>query len=325
MLPGPPPRDFRRALEFVRPGGDDLAGAVRRGSRHRVPVFVTFPVLDGPGWHCPAQTRSDPKLMKPRVLVAGLGAGSLVFFSACVSSGESASGDSLTAHVGTYPPPPSDIQRVRVGVPQFQVAKGVTDEVTELAADQITTLLVNTERFDVIERAQLDQLLKEQNLEGIVKGGELAQQAQVRGVDYLLIGKITNLRVKGEKSGRSFGLGHLPIPGAAGGAIGLFDYNNKSSKITVDCGVDLRLVDPTSGAVAVAQSSDYKKTDSISAMGIDILGADANAEAELTIDADNKGKVLRLALDDCVRKMLPKVDRTLVARAKAAAGNGEKK
>lgn len=284
-------------------------------------------MLDGPGWHCPAQTCSNPTLMNLRALVAGLVAGSLVFLSACVSSGETASSDSLTENVGRYSPPPSNIQRVRVGVPQFQVTKGVTAEVSELAADQITTLLVNTERFDVIERAQLDQLLKEQNLEGIVKGSELAQQAQVRGVDYLLIGKITSLRVKGEKSGKSFGLGHLPIPGAAGRAVGLFDYNNKSSKITVDCGVDLRLVDPSTGSTAVAESSDYKKTDSISAMGIDILGADANAEADLKIDDDNKGKVLRLALDDCVRKMLPKIDRTLLARAKAAAaaGDGEKK
>ena len=265
--------------------------------------------------------------MNPRALVAGLGAGFLAFLSACVSSGETASSDSLTANVGRYSPPPSNIQRVRVGVPQFQVKNGVTAEVSELAADQITTLLVNTERFDVIERAQLDQLLKEQNLEGIVKGGELAQPAQVRGVDYLLVGKITNLRVKGEKSGSGFGLGRLPIPGAAGRAAGLFDINNRSSKITVDCGVDLRLVDPTSGSVAVAESSDYKKTDSISAMGIDILGADANAEADLKIDDDNKGKVLRLALDDCIRKMLPKIDRTLLARAKAAAaaGDGEKK
>ncbi len=266
-----------------------------------------------------------PTAMNLRSVLAGVGAGTLVLLSACVSSGESAERDSLTADVGRFSPPPSGIQRARVGVPQFQLKPGVTQEVSELAADQITTLLINTERFDVIERAQLDQLLKEQNLEGIVKSGEMAQQAQVRGVDYILIGKVTNLRVKGEKSAKSFGLGSIPIPGAGGRALGVFDYTNKSSKITVDCGVDLRLVDPTSGAAAVADFSEYKKTDSISAMGIDILGADANAEADLQLDDDNKGKILRLALDDCIKKMMPKIDRMLLARTKAAAGAAENK
>lgn len=249
----------------------------------------------------------------------------LLLLGACTSSGESAGRDSLTADVGRYSSPPSGIQRARVGVPQFQVKGNVTGEVSELAADQITTLMVNTERFDVIERAQLDQLLKEQNLEGIVKGSELAQPAQVRGLDFLLLGKVTNMRVKGEKSGGSFGLGSLPIPGTGGRAAGLFDYSNKSSTITVDCGVDLRLVDPATGAVAAAEFSEYKKSDTISAMGIEILGADAKADADLKIDDDNKGKILRLALDDCLKKMMPKIDRMLLARAKAAPAAGENK
>jgi curli biogenesis system outer membrane secretion channel CsgG len=99
----------------------------------------------------------------------------------------------------------------------------------------------------------------------------------------------------------------------------LFDYSNKSSTITVDCGVDLRLVDPTTGAVAAAEFSEYKKTDTIGAMGIEIIGADAGHQADLKLDSDNKGKVLRLSLDDCLKKMMPKIDRVLLARAKAAS------
>jgi len=39
----------------------------------------------------------------------------------------------------------------------------------------MTTLLDNSERFSVIERAQLQKLLDEQNLAGVVQPGEMAR------------------------------------------------------------------------------------------------------------------------------------------------------
>ncbi|HVR75830.1 MAG TPA: CsgG/HfaB family protein, partial [Planctomycetota bacterium] len=169
---------------------------------------------------------------------------------------------------------------------------------------------------EVIERAQLDQLLQEQGLEGIVKAGEMARPAEVRGVDYLMIGKVTNFRLKAEKAQRGFGLGRIPVPGA--GNLGVFDFKRKDSTITAECGVDIRLVDPTTGSIAAAKSKDYKRTDSIGAFGIDILGANADADATLQVDEDNQGLVLRLALDDALRDMMPILDRTLRGRAKTA-------
>lgn len=50
---------------------------------------------------------------------------------------------------------------------------------------------------------------------------------------------------------------------------------------------------------------------------MDILGASASANADLKIDKDNKGKILRLALDECIRKMLPDIDSGL-AKVSAA-------
>lgn len=255
---------------------------------------------------------------------AGIAAGLCLLLGSCASSSESAGRDTLTADVGRYSMPPSGLLRARVGVPPFEVkGAGITADVSGLAADQLNTLLVNTERFDVIERTQLDQLLKEQSLEGIVKGSELARPAEIRGVDYLLLGKVTNLRVKAEKTKKGFNLGSIPIPGTGGRAAGLFDFENKSSTITIDCGVDLRLVDPTTGAIAAADFSEYKKTDTIGATGLSILGANSDADATLNIDADNKGKVLRLALDDCIKKMMPKLDRALLERGKAMAAKTE--
>jgi hypothetical protein len=46
-------------------------------------------------------------------------------------------------------------------------------------------------------------------------------------------------------------------------------------------------------------------------MGVTILGANADANADIQLSEDDKGKLLRLALDDAVRKSLPKIDQFL--------------
>jgi len=231
----------------------------------------------------------------------------------CSSSHESAGRDTLTENVGKYPPAPSGVNKPRVGVPPFnvQTAGGISGDLNSLAADQMTTLLDQSDRFRVIERAQLQKLLDEQNLEGIVKPGELAKPGQVRGVDYLLIGKVTNLRVKKENKGNEFGLAQ--VGGQffnAGGA----DVKNKETVITTECGVDIRLVNPTTGETMPHTSnfSEYKRTDSAKSMGLAILGANAQSNADIDISEDDKGKILRLALDDALRKALPQIDRFLM-------------
>jgi len=234
----------------------------------------------------------------------------------CTFSEESKSQNRMANDVGVYPPPAGPIVRVRLGVPPFEV-KGQSGgaELNELAADQLTTLMTKTRRFVVIERAQLDQLVKEQNLQGILKPGELAKPGQIRGVDYLALGKVTNLRVKAEKT--SSGGGVLDFFGGIGG----FDFKNSKARVTTECGVDLRLVNPATGEIAVSEFTEFTKTDSIGALGIKVLGVNAGSEAELELSDDNKGLILRLALDDTLKKMLPDLDTFLesLAAEKAAA------
>lgn len=245
-----------------------------------------------------------------RFVVTALVAVSVLSLAACGSSRETAEADTMTSNVGNYPPPPAGAWRPRVGIPQFKVTGNTTAETAEVAADQLTTLSVMSNRFDVIERAQLEQLLQEQGLEGVVKEGEVAKSAQVRGVNYLMLGKITNFRVKAESSKGGFNLGSL------GGVFGVFDLQNSKSVITAECGVDIRLVDPSSGSTAAAHFGEFKRTDSMSAFGVGVLGYRNEAKAELELDKDNQGKLLRLALDDALRKMLPQIDAHLVAKGK---------
>jgi curli biogenesis system outer membrane secretion channel CsgG len=239
----------------------------------------------------------------------------------CATHSETAGRDTLTSQVGSYGPAPSGVERPRVGVPPFQVTseRRYFSEATDpnaLAADQMTTLLSLSDRFQVVERGQLDQLLKEQDLEGVVKAGELARPGQVRGIDYLLMGKVTNLRVKQEKSGRTLGTG-----GILSGYLPISDVGVSTSNVMVstDCGVDIRLVDPTSGDVVVANFSEFKRTDSAEAWGLGVGSVGAESSAEIELSDDDKGKILRLALDDALRKSMPKIDSLLGKRGAPAA------
>jgi len=247
------------------------------------------------------------------VAAAGFGGG-------CASSKESAGRDTLTENVGRYDAAPSGVVKPRVGVPPFNVKTGAGfsggNDLNDLAADQMTTLLDASDRFAVIERTQLQKLLDEQNLEGIVVPGEMAKPANVRGVDYLLLGKVTNLRMKKEDKSRGFGLGQVGGLVNFGGA----DVKKKDIVITTEAGVDIRLVDPTTGEVLLSNFSEYKKTDEAGAFGLDVLGANAEADANIQIDEDDKGKILRLALDDALRKSMPKLDKFLKSGKVKAAG-----
>jgi curli biogenesis system outer membrane secretion channel CsgG len=253
--------------------------------------------------------------------------GLVITLVGCASTKEGAAEDTVTKNVGVYPPPPSGLEKVAVGVPQFKVQAigfGGGSKLDELAADQMSSLLHQSRRFDVIERAQLEQLLKEQNLEGIVKPGELAKPGLVQGVKYLCIGKVTNFRIKMDEANKGAQTTNTGFLSSLTKSIGDVGYNQRDVKITTDCGVDLRLVDPTTGKVAVAHFAEFKRTDSAGGMGFSFGGIKTTGNADITITDDDAGKALRLALDDALRKMLPEIDQVLQEQAgKQPANTGQ--
>ena len=220
-----------------------------------------------------------------------------------------------TPHVGNYPPPPHDVSRVRVGVPPFAVDPNRTSgqKIEELAAYELMTLAYETGRFDVVDRAELQRLMQEQKLAGIVPADEPAAAGQERGIDYLLLGKVTNFRVEEVKKGTGLNVGSL-VPGVLAGS----SFEQRSTKVNINCGVDLRLVDPAGGSVVVAKRGEYVNTIGADSFGIDLMGGSLKTDGEATVSEDNMGKILRLALDDAIRRMLSDVDRHLRSRPRTA-------
>lgn len=242
----------------------------------------------------------------------------------CATTGETAQRDRVTENIDNFSSPPPGVDRLRVGVPPFETndkdifGYSVTgNELSQMAADQMTTLMFKTGRFRVIERAQLNQLLREQNLEGIVKDGELAGMGKVRGVDYLLLGKITNFRIKREDTSTDYGVGgrisRELLDGISGG------FRKDTTRITTEVGVDIRLVDPESGEVKMAEFSEYERTDTADSMGIRVAGIGGSGNSAIQIGEDDAGQVLRLAFADSLKKAMPQIDRVLIEDSRKSA------
>ena len=259
-----------------------------------------------------------PSHLQSRAAGLTLAAALAVVGASCASTSESASSQSRAENVGVYSPPPVGLAMPRVGVPAMEVGSSASAGMENLASDQLATLLVRTDRFDAIERNQLEKLLEEQDLEGIVAADEMAGMSQVRGVDYLLVGKITNMRVKETRTDQTSGFAQIAniATDEFRGGVGGLDIDSSKVEIKVECGVDLRLVDPTTGSTLEANFSEYTRTDKASAMGIQVLGIGAKGDANIEMSDDDRGLILRLALDDAIRKMLPRLDRKLMKRTR---------
>ena len=97
----------------------------------------------------------------------------------------------------------------------------------------LETSIANTNKFDLIERSRIGDLINEQALSagGITQGNK--QIGGISGVDYLIYGSITKLGVETSD-------------------IKLGDYKSKSK--TGVMSVDLRVVDTSTGSIKISET-----------------------------------------------------------------------
>jgi len=99
--------------------------------------------------------------------------------------------------------------KVRVAVMNFENNSTWSywgDNLGAAAADELTTQLFRSGESSVIERAQLDAILAEQDLgaSGAVNASTAAQIGQLLGVQLILTGSITQFSIE-RQSGRFWG------------------------------------------------------------------------------------------------------------------------
>ena len=170
--------------------------------------------------------------------------------------------------------------KVRVAVLNFEnnsTWRWWGDNLGSAAADELTTQLVNSGRFTVIERAQLAAIMAEQNLgaSGRVTADSAAKIGKLLGAQLLLTGSITQFSIERTSAGFR----------GIGGSI-----SNAESKM------DIRLVNTETGEVmAVAEGQGNKR------MG---GGYFKGASAERTFDQGAAQEALRPAVEQAVAKIV---------------------
>lgn len=119
-------------------------------------------------------------------------------------------------------------------------------------ADMLTTALVNSGRYIVLERESLDTVLNEQDLgaSGRIKQGTAAAIGEIEGAELLIVAAVTEFD---DNSGGTRG----GVGGFGGGVFGAIAGGSKSAHMAID----LRVVDATSSRILAATSVEGEAKD----------------------------------------------------------------
>lgn len=141
---------------------------------------------------------------------------------------------------------------------QYQGFSGDRRLIAASAQDVVNEALVNSGAFVVVEREQLDHVLKEQGLgqSGIVSAKSAAKVGQVLGLQALITGKITDLNVIKSQSG--------------------FGGYYQQGKVRYHARVSVKMIDATTGEIW-AQESGEGEADSTSRV---VMGGGSHTQDE---------------------------------------------
>ncbi|MGC2062358.1 MAG: CsgG/HfaB family protein [Thermodesulfovibrionales bacterium] len=174
-------------------------------------------------------------------------------------------------------------------------------------AEQLTTALIKTGRFVVVERQALQDVLGEQELgqTGVIKKETAAKVGQVLGAQIIVRGVVSEFEQAESGGGSGIGIGGFRIGG-------------RSSNAHV--GIDIRLIDATSGQVLTSHNAVGKVESSGVAFGVSRgivdFGADSFKNAPI-------GQATRQAIEDAVKFIVDTME-TVPFTAKVVKIEGKK-
>jgi len=184
-----------------------------------------------------------------------------------------------------------DKLKKRVAVVAFEDKAHYGNNIGQGISDMLVTALVESNKFNVIERSELDEILKEQGLgmSGMVTEQSAAQVGKLLGVELIVTGSVSEFGTKKDKIG--------------GGLSALSGLNVGVSSETARSVVDIRLVNTTTGEIVTAKTAEgeesSKSLDNVGVTGIDfhnssswdktILGKAARQSVEACVDYITSG------------------------------------
>ncbi len=151
-------------------------------------------------------------------------------------------------------------------------------------ADMLTTTLVKSGRYRVMERAQMDKILQEQGLamSGAVTPQTAAQAGKVLGVELAIMGSVTEF-------------GYKKV--STGGALKKIGIGGSLGKRSATVAVDVRFVNTSTAEILMAESVRKEK----SKADISVDTEDIRFDSEAQFDETLVGKATREAINDIVK------------------------
>lgn len=166
-------------------------------------------------------------------------------------------------------------------------------EDTRAFVDMITTALVKTNKFNVVERDRLADIFQEQGLQSFSGGGGYPTGVSVDGVDYILLGAITEYGTV-EQAAQFGGFG--------------------GSSETARMAVDVRVIDAQSGSIGFAETIS-KEVRTGGAFAIDGVASGGESDSSAAL-----GEVMRVTAQGVTGLIVSNIFPIRVVRVQA---NGE--
>lgn len=186
----------------------------------------------------------------------------LLFLSVFTLTGCVTPGTQATVTSGQASPDIGQVQAQAYNGPQARIAVARFKDKTgggwwngnigDGMADQLTTALFNTNRYIVLERQALEDVMSEQDLgaSGRVRSDTAAEIGAIEGAELLVVAAVTEF--EGAASGTQGGLS-----GGAAGVIGGLLGGFKKSHMAID----MRIIDAKTSRVLAATSVEGEATD----------------------------------------------------------------
>jgi curli biogenesis system outer membrane secretion channel CsgG len=201
-----------------------------------------------------------------------------------------------------------DGPKARVAVNRFtdKTGKGWwTGAIGDGMSDMMATALFHSNRYIVLERQTLGDVLKEQDLAtaGRIKKGTEAPTGEIEGAELLITGAVTEF--EGAQSGVGGGIGG--IGGTAGRILGGIAGGIKNAHMAID----VRVVDTKTSRIVAAASVEGKATDF--ALGGALAGAGSGGALGGALGGWSKTpteKALRICIQEAVKFIVSKTPAT---------------
>jgi curli biogenesis system outer membrane secretion channel CsgG len=225
-----------------------------------------------------------------------------------------------------------DGPKARIAVAQFKDKTGKgwwTGAIGDGMADMLATALFHSNRYIVLERQTVSDVLREQDLAtaGRIKKGTEAPTGEIEGAELLVTGAVTEF--EGSASGGGGAIGGIGGLGTAGRILGGLAGGLKKAHMAID----VRVIDTKTSRIVAATSVQGEATDF--ALGGALAGAGGGGALGGALGGWSKTpteKALRICIQEAVKFIVSKTPAVYyrhgapktvaAAAAPAAAGAG---